>query len=96
MTNNDETVKLIADTLKRGMKKFVGERADENTLATMKTHMVDVLTTFGRIADLPAPLPQIDVTINGCEATFSFRDPKTNENISLDQWMSRANEGYYV
>jgi hypothetical protein len=95
MKKDDETVKLIADTLREGLTKFVGSQATQETAAVMKDHMFNTLKIMGIIGDFKPHIPKIEVSINGNEATFSFRDPKTDEPISISQWLSRSYEGFY-
>ena len=96
MKNDDKTVKLVAETIKAGMTKFVGEVHDEKeTKKVLIENMTNVLSQFGILADIPPQLPKIEVTLNGTEATFTFRDPKTDEPIDVATWASRASEGFY-
>ena len=95
MKRCDETVKLIAETIRNSLTKFVGERVDENTVTAVRDQMISVLTSFRNVLDVTAPLPEIKVTVDGNQATVSFFDPKTKEQIDLATWTSRSVEGFY-
>lgn len=93
---NDETVKLMAETIRGGLQKFVGQKNDHSTRVELKAHMAQVLEAFKYQADMSiVPSPEIKVEIEGSVAKFSFLDPKTKEPIDIATWMARASEGYY-
>lgn len=93
--NNDETVKLMAETLKDGLNKFVGSSVSQDSVKEMTSHMTRILRSFMSTDGLIGPLPEIKVSIDLNIATIFFFDPKDGKEISLATWMSRANEGYY-
>lgn len=96
MSKNDETVKLMAETLKAGMTKFVGNSDPETARKTVIANMRYVLGAFQRIADINAPLPDMVVYFStGNEARVCLFDPKTKKEIEVGEWISRASEGFY-
>lgn len=94
----DETVKLMAKTIQESLTKFVGQKMTQGTENEVRSHMVGVLNSMKSISGLHSPLPRIETSVDSDrrEITFSFFDPKTNEQISVSTWLARASEGFYV
>ena len=95
LMKNEEAVKLIVNTLKDSLSKYVGEASTERTAVELKSHMASVLVSLVGQMGSSAPTPKIKVTIDGSVASFHFYDPNTDELISFETWISRAVEGYY-
>lgn len=92
---NEETIKLMAETLKDSLSKYIGQINNEQTIKELNAHMLDVLHSFSRMLEVYAPLPKIEVTVRDQQASFDFYDPKTGGKINVGDWISKAIEGYY-
>ena len=93
--SNDETVKLITETLQGALNEHIGDRVDDRTICVIQNHMEEVLHSLLAQLGISAPLPKIDVVVHGPEAMIDIRDPKNGEQITVSQWISRATEGFY-
>lgn len=96
MSKDEETIKLMAETIREGMTKYIGEYVNDQTVDAIRSHMEQIINTFARTADL-YPLPEVQVTTNktSCTATVCFYDPKTGEPLDIMNWISRVKEGFY-
>lgn len=92
---DDEALKLVSDTLRNGMQKFIGEPNTGETRETIKAHVETILHSFKNVANIRAPLPTVEVSVHNNQASIYFRDPKTGGYIDPGVWISKAIEGFY-
>ena len=85
----------LVNLYKAALTQFIGKPNNEDNAKAIKQSMVEVLKKFSDTLDLKAPLPKIDVVIEGRTAEFSLTDPKTGLPITLEEWVGKANSGFY-
>lgn len=96
--NNDETFKLLRETLESSLTKFIGEKVNKDTEACIINAMNYNLTKLAQMSNLcvePLPKIKLDTNLEERKVTISFYDPKTNDPISIATWFSRCAEGFY-
>jgi len=90
MTQKHKLAKDIQETL----SKFIGRTNDRFTQAQIES---DLFHVFWKFSDNLAfsKMPEITTQVNGNAIEIVLTDPKTGEAISIGEWATRAEGGFY-
>lgn len=83
---------VISRDLREALGAYVGRPSTAMLRETMKAHLTTQLGAFAAAYSIPAPLPLIEVLINGPEVTFKFYDRQTQLEINLGDWLTNTGE----
>jgi hypothetical protein len=82
--------------MKEVLKSFVGKPNAGTTKANVTAHIQGLINDWYATRKLEfAPMPTIDVQIDGSVMTVNFYDPETKRPISWDDWINRFSRGNY-
>lgn len=82
-----EKAKLVFDTLRITLQgKFAGRRNNEQTREEIKQTIMAVLMNAKDTLGIFAPIPRIEVKVDGNEAEITLFDPETGEQLSAADW----------
>jgi len=85
----------IAKAVLQELSKFVGQPNTQFTRDCIKEDLTGLLMKFSKDMGFRSQLPSVVVEINGTSAAVSIVDPRTGETISLSEWVTRGEGGFY-
>lgn len=84
----------LANDIKEELSKFIGQRNDRFTRFQIEADLFRVLWNFSDTLGF-SKMPEIETKVNGKAIEITFTDPKTGETISIEEWATRAEGGFY-
>lgn len=86
----------IAAEVQQELQKFIGQLNDPFTAANIRSDVFHVLWRFSDELGFPAKLlPEIELKIQNHTIVVSLTDPKTGELLTTEEWVLRAEGGFY-
>lgn len=99
MTREEEIKKLkeeLTEALAGGlMESFVGMPATESTAYQIKSALTSQIQELINNNRFNSPMPRIEVNVDGPMCTVNFFDPKTGEEVGLQDYFEKYVVGFY-